>query len=335
MNKSFYEQETWLVELPSVLFICLNRYKFVKATQSSSKIMEPFEFYPNIYLDRYLFKNRQIVKEKRKELKILNEQLNALQLKLMSIKEYKYDNSSPTAYPLDDVLRCVYHFASTDHSLNDVFNQIKGSALSQNNETPSSSSSSNEHSLNIVKNCLTNWINELEAKINSLQLQISQIKSKIENLYEENDLKKVKYNLHSVCIHEGSASLGHFWTYIWNNQQNKWYKYNDTEVSESTWEDLYANAVGRSNSNTSDNNKSSDSTPSAYFLIYSKAEDVDLYRENDLLMGNDLQRMLDGDKELLDNQLYSLKLKRILKETNEEIKKSNQLISASIESNLF
>jgi hypothetical protein len=52
MNKSFYEQESWIVKLPSVLFICLNRYKFVKATQSSSKILEPFEFYPHIYLDR-------------------------------------------------------------------------------------------------------------------------------------------------------------------------------------------------------------------------------------------------------------------------------------------
>jgi hypothetical protein len=51
-NKSIYEQESWIVNLPSVLFVCLNRYKFVKATQSSSKILEPFEFYPYIYLDR-------------------------------------------------------------------------------------------------------------------------------------------------------------------------------------------------------------------------------------------------------------------------------------------
>ncbi len=51
-KQSSYEQETWVVKLPSVLFICLNRYKFSKDTQSSSKILEPFEFYPQIYLDR-------------------------------------------------------------------------------------------------------------------------------------------------------------------------------------------------------------------------------------------------------------------------------------------
>ena len=52
MNRSFYEQEAWVVKLPAVFFVCLNRYKFVQATQSSSKILEPFEFYPHIYLDR-------------------------------------------------------------------------------------------------------------------------------------------------------------------------------------------------------------------------------------------------------------------------------------------
>lgn len=82
LNKSFYEQESWIVKLPSVLFICLNRYKFIKATQSSSKILEPFEFYPHIYLDRYLHVNRDAVKEKRKQLKQLNSQLNQLELKL-------------------------------------------------------------------------------------------------------------------------------------------------------------------------------------------------------------------------------------------------------------
>lgn len=51
-SSSIYEQESWVVKLPAVLFICLNRYKFVQATQSSSKILEPFEFYPHIYLDR-------------------------------------------------------------------------------------------------------------------------------------------------------------------------------------------------------------------------------------------------------------------------------------------
>ncbi len=82
MNRSFYQQESWIVQLPSVLFVCLNRYKFVKATQSSSKIIEPFEFYPHIYLDRYMQSNREIVKAKRKQLQTFNNELNKLEDKL-------------------------------------------------------------------------------------------------------------------------------------------------------------------------------------------------------------------------------------------------------------
>ncbi len=80
--KQIYEQESWVTQLPSVLFICLNRYKFVQATQSSSKIIEPFEFYQHIYLDRYLYKNRECILHKRKELKILSAQLKSLEEKL-------------------------------------------------------------------------------------------------------------------------------------------------------------------------------------------------------------------------------------------------------------
>lgn len=91
MNRSFYQQESWIVQLPSVLFVCLNRYKFVKATQSSSKIIEPFEFYPQIYLDRYMKSNREIVKAKRKQLQAYNNELNKLEDKLKKFKTiYQY-----------------------------------------------------------------------------------------------------------------------------------------------------------------------------------------------------------------------------------------------------
>jgi len=106
-----------------------------------------------------------------------------------------------------------------------------------------------------------------------------------------------------VCIHEGNATSGHFWTYIWNKQQSKWFKFNDTEVSESNWEDLYENAVGGncsgnnatiSSSKTSNDSldltkkteiilkgsSSNEKMPSAYFLIYVKDDDPNLYQGN-------------------------------------------------------
>ena len=155
------------------------------------------------------------------------------------------------------------------------------------------------------------------------------IKEKIEKIFDDNDLKNYKYNLHSVCVHEGSAALGHFWTYIWNKAQQKWYKFNDTEVCESNWDDLYVNAVG--------------GVTSAYFLIYVNANDEYLYQgiQNLIIqfklgchalfyldaddLSKDLKCLIDDDQNLLNIQLTQLKLKQTLKILQERLKKQPQV----------
>ncbi len=206
------------MELPSVLFICLNRYKFVKATQSSAKILEPFEFDQHVYLDRYIYSNREAVKLKRKELHLLNASLAKLEAKLNSIKNYESPESTKQAnkYALDDILKCALGFVAADHSLNEVFNSIIP-AVSTNEDHVTEA-----EKVAVVKDCLTSWIAKVEGKIRELTESISDVKSKIENIFDVPELKRVKYNLHSVCIHEGNAISGHFWTYIWNTQQLKW-----------------------------------------------------------------------------------------------------------------
>jgi ubiquitin carboxyl-terminal hydrolase 25 len=326
LNRSFYQQESWIVQLPSVLFICLNRYKFIKATQSSSKIIEPFEFYPQIYLDRYMQSNRDIVKAKRKELQSLNTDLNNLQDKLKSITNYIYHrddkitkepSSSSIEFPLDIVLKCVLKFSTTDYSNNDVFNLIVDP-------------SQNQEQLTTVQTCLQSWIKQVETKISQLEMNINEIKLKIENIFDEDNLKKLKYNLHSVCIHEGNAMSGHFWTYIWNKEQQKWFKFNDTEVSESNWDDLYENAVGGNLLLNETHTPKTDKMPSAYFLIYVKDDESNLYQEN-IQLDNDLIKLINDDQETLQNQLQNLKLKQLLRELLEKLRKSNFLINESLE----
>lgn len=101
--------------------------------------------------------------------------------------------------------------------------------------------------LTTVETCLRGWVDQIETKIGDLNDEIARIKRQIDSIYDEDaTLRNVRYNLHSVCIHEGNAMSGHFWTYIWKPEVGKWFKFNDVEVSESTWEDLYMNAVGGS-----------------------------------------------------------------------------------------
>ena len=257
---------------------------------------------------------------------------------------------------MDDVLKCAFHFATQDYSLNDVFSSIKPVFKAEDKPEAEQSLVHDTEQLGIVQNCLKNWIRQIETKIDELKTGINEIKAKIEKIYDHDELKKIKYNLHSVCIHEGNATSGHFWTYIWNMQQHKWYKFNDTEVLESTWDDLYENAVGggsckastdpnakgehKSNLfNTTGESMDSDAkqqqstrpnerTPSAYFLIYTKADDPNLYNEN-YELSSDLIKFLNDDQKALDETLYNLRLKQLLRETNETLKKSNLALQAA------
>lgn len=66
--------------------------------------------------------------------------------------------------------------------------------------------------------------------------------------------------LHSVCIHEGSADSGHYYTYIKDHAKDKWRKFNDHRVDEVEEGQVFGDANGGS-------------VRSAYYLVYiSQAE---------------------------------------------------------------
>lgn len=47
-----------------------------------------------------------------------------------------------------------------------------------------------------------------------------------------NDLRAIPYRLHSVFIHRGFVSSGHYWIYIYDFSKKIWRKYNDGYVTE-------------------------------------------------------------------------------------------------------
>ena len=72
-------EQRWLTRLPPLLFICLNRYRFSQTTKQTSKIVAPFEFYPELYLDRYMLNNKNLVVNKRNIARTLYNQLHDLE----------------------------------------------------------------------------------------------------------------------------------------------------------------------------------------------------------------------------------------------------------------
>lgn len=121
-------------------------------------------------------------------------------------------------------------------------------------------------------------------------------------------------------------------------------------MSESNWDNLYQNAIGgmTNSSNQSEpetttkltdlsglpneqpNRQTSSkpgSQPSAYFLIYVKAdEDETLYSTEQNYQMADLKKFIEDDYENLKKQVYNLRLKKLQRDCIDTLKKSNSLI---------
>lgn len=64
------------------------------------------------------------------------------------------------------------------------------------------------------------------------------------------------YHLHAVCVHDGNAESGHYYTFIYDHFQKKWRKYNDIRISDASEEDVLREING------------GDDKKTAYWLVY-------------------------------------------------------------------
>uniref|UniRef100_A0A8C7ZM44 ubiquitinyl hydrolase 1 n=1 Tax=Oryzias sinensis TaxID=183150 RepID=A0A8C7ZM44_9TELE len=260
-------RERWFKKLPPVLTFELSRFEFNTQLGRPEKIHKKLEFPQIIYMDRYLHKNLERTNERRGEVKRQKEQLAALQQKLECYKNF---GSGPVKYPLADMLQFVLEFATTKPT--SVSPATEEMRLSTASPTPPASfphsedylssapftqcrppidcpphpapHSITEEELHFVKTCLQRWRTEVENEINELKATIEKVTQTLEGIYSDNSLCQVPYRLHAVLVHEGQASAGHYWAYIYDHANQRWMKYNDVSITESTWEELERDSFG-------------------------------------------------------------------------------------------
>lgn len=71
-----------------------------------------------------------------------------------------------------------------------------------------------------------------------------------------------KYDLHGVLVHDGQASVGHYYALIKPEADGKWYKFNDDIVTEASLKEVL------------DANYGGDSSVSAYMLVYIRQSEL-------------------------------------------------------------
>ncbi|NWR03043.1 UBP28 hydrolase, partial [Paradoxornis webbianus] len=105
-----YGQERWFTKLPPVLTFELSRFEFNQSLGQPEKIHTKLEFPQTMYMDRYLYCNKDVIQMKREEMKRLKEKMVTLQQKLERYMEY---GSGPARFPLPDMLQYVLEFIAT------------------------------------------------------------------------------------------------------------------------------------------------------------------------------------------------------------------------------
>ena len=89
-----------------------------------------------------------------------------------------------------------------------------------------------------------------------LRREIENVRTKIDELYKIAELENVCYRLHSVLVHEGEATGGHYWVYIRDHVAGTWRKFNDVSVTSVMWDEVRRISFGTHH------------TASAYCLFY-------------------------------------------------------------------
>uniref|UniRef100_A0A4W2DZ21 Ubiquitin carboxyl-terminal hydrolase 28 n=1 Tax=Bos indicus x Bos taurus TaxID=30522 RepID=A0A4W2DZ21_BOBOX len=230
-----YGQERWFTKLPPVLTFELSRFEFNQSLGQPEKIHNKLEFPQIIYMDRYMYRSKELVRSKRDCIRKLKEEIKILQQKLESTSE---ESTSQEAEGT---------FSSSEDS------GRKSRMAEQPLKPPRSSVEMPAHpaprtvtdeEINFVKTCLQRWRNEIEQDIQDLKNSIASTTQTIEQMYCDPLLRQVPYRLHAVLVHEGQANAGHYWAYVYNQPRQVWLKYNDISVTESSWEELERDSYG-------------------------------------------------------------------------------------------
>ncbi|KAM9780737.1 ubiquitin carboxyl-terminal hydrolase 28 isoform X3 [Syngnathus typhle] len=252
-------RERWFKKLPPVLTFELSRFEFNTQLGRPEKIHKKLEFPQIIYMDRYLHQNLTCTHERRGEVKKVKEQLADLQQKLECYQRY---GSGPNKYPLADMLQFVLEFASSKPAaLSPALPSSATDAGREDGEAAEEEGGSqripktcsqhcplasdvSEEELRFVQGCLQRWRTEVEKDIHELKANIERLSQTLEGMYSDNSLCQVPYRLHAVLVHEGQASAGHYWAYIYDHANQRWMKCNDITVTESSWEELERDSFG-------------------------------------------------------------------------------------------
>uniref|UniRef100_A0A8C1SFF4 Ubiquitin carboxyl-terminal hydrolase n=1 Tax=Cyprinus carpio TaxID=7962 RepID=A0A8C1SFF4_CYPCA len=220
-------QERWFSKLPPVLTFELSRFEFNQSLGRPEKIHKKLEFPQVIYMDSCVTDCAYCL--------FSLPCLSSSKCLISCCSQTEPDDAGSS-----DGSGCPQTATQRTH-IHKPFTQCRPPIEVPLQPAPHSVT---EEELYFVRSCLQRWRAEVESTTNELKASIDKVSQALEGMYSDNSLCQVPYRLHAVLVHEGQASAGHYWAYIYDHANKRWLKYNDVMVTESTWEELVRDSYG-------------------------------------------------------------------------------------------
>ncbi|KAF8665383.1 hypothetical protein AX16_000402 [Volvariella volvacea WC 439] len=219
-----HHMQVSLVELPPLLQIQLQRVQFNRETMQPYKSQAYVKFGETIYMDRFMDNTNP---EKKLRSKQIQSELSTCRERLRTLVDGK-DGSS---------------FAIALEKSADYLPRIDGIDLPELDDDLILQLTE-EHAI-------------ITEEIHNLRQRVDELKRDLEALWQSDT--SVAYELTSVFIHRGSSpSWGHYFFYSRNlpNDPDSWFKYNDSDVSVVSKDEVLADTTG--------------STANPYLLVFAR-----------------------------------------------------------------
>ena len=91
---------------------------------------------------------------------------------------------------------------------------------------------------------LNTYHTQLSSQAETMEKKVLELEGRIKAAYSIPEMTKLPYHLHSICVHDGNAMSGHYYTFIYDRFNQKWRRYNDIRVTEVSEEDVLKEAEG-------------------------------------------------------------------------------------------
>jgi ubiquitin carboxyl-terminal hydrolase 25 len=227
---------------PPVLQVHCKRVDFDKKTGKAVRSDRALRLDDVIYLDRFLEEPKSIspkaLFERRVQFWQWQQQLNVLQSRQTELSDSGISLGPEGNLDLAGATEQAARFL---HELKDP------SADQSEDDQPGNFN----NLIDGLPEALIEQVERLRAEKTAIESKIADIQAQMDTHFD--DLKSAPYRLHSIFIHRGGVTGGHYFVYIHDFKDDTWRQYNDEHVSEAEEEQL-AKAMGLVGSSESSTN---------------------------------------------------------------------------------